>query len=79
MQQPFANAAQSGGALCLVPMIVDPRLAEKFEATLRAILHGSLFQAPSAHPIESMIRRFTSCTTSLDRSVNRSEQAKLAS
>jgi hypothetical protein len=41
-------------------MIVDPFRAENSDATLRAIRHGSSFQAPIAHPIESMIRRLTS-------------------
>jgi hypothetical protein len=41
-------------------MIVDPSFAEKSDATLRAIAHGSSFQAPSAQPSESMTRRFTS-------------------
>ena len=53
MQQPFAKAAQSGGALCEVPITVAPFFAEKSEATLRAIVHGSSFQAPSAQPSES--------------------------
>src|ERR1043166_1597911 len=79
MQHPFANAAQSGGALWFVPMIVDPALAEKSKATLRAIAHGSSFQAPTAQPIESITRRFTSCTTSLDRSSNCNEQTYSAS
>ncbi len=79
MQQPSANAAQSGGALWVVPMIVDPALAENSDATLRAIAQGSSFQAPSAQPSESITRRFTSCTTSLERSSKRSEQAKSAS
>jgi hypothetical protein len=43
-----------------VPIIVDPCLAEKSEATFRAIAHGSSFHAPSAQPKESMTRRFTS-------------------
>src|SRR6202171_6427984 len=79
MQHPVANAAQSGGALCVVPMMVDPFVAEKSDATLRAITHGSSFQAPSAQPIESITRRFTSCTVSFDRSSKRSEQAYSAS
>src|SRR4030095_10675719 len=41
MPQPLANAAQSGGALWSVPKIVDPWLAEKSPATLRAITNGS--------------------------------------
>jgi hypothetical protein len=60
MQQPFANAAQSGGALWAVPMIVDPFRAENSDATLRAIAHGSSFHAPSAQPNESITRRLTS-------------------
>src|SRR4029077_2414566 len=79
MQQPFANAPQSGGALCAVPMIVDPSFAENSDATLRAIRHGSSFQAPSAQPSESITRRFTSWTTAGERSSNCRVQAKLAS
>ena len=45
-----------------------PFFAEKSEATLRAITHGSSFHAPSAQPKESITRRFTSCTTSGERS-----------
>src|SRR5213082_2708065 len=79
MQQPFANAAQSGGALCLVPRIVDPACAEKSMATLRAIVHGSSFHAPSAQPNESINRRFTSWMTFFESSSKFSEQAKAAS
>src|SRR5438270_2324696 len=79
MQQPFANAAQSGGALCEVPKIVAPFFAEKSETTFRAIVHGSSFHAPSAQPNESINRRFTSWTTFFESSSKFSEQAKAAS
>src|SRR3954454_25103914 len=79
MQQPFANAAQSGGAFCDVPKTVAPFFAEKSKTTLRAMVHGSSFQAPRAQPNESISRRFTSCTTFLERSSKLSEQAKAAS
>src|SRR2546423_7366932 len=79
MQQPFANAAQSGGALCDVPKTVAPFFAEKSKTTFRAIVHGSSFQAPRAQPNESINRRFTSCTTFRERSSKLSEQAKAAS
>jgi len=79
MQHPFAKAAQSGGALCEVPNTVAPFFAEKSETTSRAIVHGSSFHAPSAQPNESSSRRFTSCTTLLERSSKLSEQAKWAS
>jgi hypothetical protein len=54
---------------------VAPFFAEKSSTTLRAISHGSSFHAPSAQPNESMTRRFTSCTTFLERSSKFSEQA----
>src|ERR1700704_3703354 len=79
MQQPFAKAAQSGGALCAVPKTVAPWFAEKSETTLRAIVHGSSFQAPRAQPNESTSRRFTSWTTFFERSSKFSEPAKWAS
>jgi hypothetical protein len=60
-------------------MIVDPAFAEKSDATLRAITHGSSFHAPSAQPSESITRRFTSWTTSLERSSKLSEHAYSAS
>jgi hypothetical protein len=75
MQHPVANAAQSGGAWCAVPMIVDPFFAENSDATLRAILQGSSFHAPIAQPIESSIRLLTSWTVSFERSSKRTEQA----
>src|SRR2546423_10185178 len=79
MQQPFANAAQSGGAFCAVPKTVAPFFAEKSATTLRAIVHGSSFHAPSAQPNESIRRRFTSWTTFWESSLKLSEQAKAAS
>src|SRR5205085_5868855 len=79
MQQPFAKAAQSGGALCEVPKTVAPFFAEKSETTLRAIVHGSSFHAPRAQPNESISRRFTSWTTFRGRSSKFKEQAKWAS
>src|SRR6476469_9313368 len=79
MQQPFAKAAQSGGAFCEVPKTVAPFFAEKSETTLRAIVHGSSCQAPRAQPNESIRRRFTSWTTFFERSSKLREQAKAAS
>ena len=36
--------------------MVAPFVAEKSEATFRAITHGSSFHAPSAQPMESITR-----------------------
>src|SRR6185503_2421253 len=75
---PFVKAAQSGGERCVVPHNVAPRSAVKVEATCRPKTHGSACHAPTAHPSESMMRRFTPWTTGAGKSSNFNPMANSA-